>query len=116
MFSITFSNSEPYILGSNAERKRVFRAAMRGLVPDSILDRKDKIGFTVPEFNWLVKLSDWVLESLDDDRVKHVLPLEPQLVREVWMEVMSGARPYSQIVWRWVNLVRWSELQDVRFE
>lgn len=33
--------------------KRLFRDAMRGVVPDLILDRKDKLGHSVPMKNWL---------------------------------------------------------------
>lgn len=33
--------------------KRVMRGAMRGLVPDRILDRKDKMGFVTAEQVWL---------------------------------------------------------------
>jgi asparagine synthase (glutamine-hydrolysing) len=32
--------------------KRVLRAAMRGVVPDAILDRKDKVGFATPWAQW----------------------------------------------------------------
>ena len=39
---------------------------MRGLVPDSILDRHDKLGFQTPQGRWLESdHSEWVLEKLD---------------------------------------------------
>ncbi|HKV99728.1 MAG TPA: asparagine synthase (glutamine-hydrolyzing) [Vicinamibacterales bacterium] len=34
------------------ESKRVLRAAMRGLVPNAVLDRRDKIGFAAPSDAW----------------------------------------------------------------
>ena len=33
--------------------KRLFRDSMRGIVPDLILDRKDKLGHSIPMKNWL---------------------------------------------------------------
>jgi asparagine synthase (glutamine-hydrolysing) len=36
----------------NGETKRVLRRAMRGTVPNEILDRKDKIGFQAPWTRW----------------------------------------------------------------
>ncbi len=36
-------------------RKGLLRNAMRGIVPPQILDRKDKIGYDVPEIQWLVE-------------------------------------------------------------
>jgi asparagine synthase (glutamine-hydrolysing) len=40
-----------YLL-EGGESKKVMRAAMRGIVPDVILDRKDKVGFATPWANW----------------------------------------------------------------
>jgi asparagine synthase (glutamine-hydrolysing) len=42
-----------YLVSSTAETKSVFRAAMRGIVPDEILDRRDKVGFDTPQHAWL---------------------------------------------------------------
>jgi asparagine synthase (glutamine-hydrolysing) len=42
-----------YLISSAGETKHVFRQAMRGLVPDEILDRRDKIGFVPTESRWL---------------------------------------------------------------
>ena len=33
---------------------------MKGHVPDSILERRDKIGFETPESQWLDQLREWV--------------------------------------------------------
>jgi asparagine synthase (glutamine-hydrolysing) len=40
-----------YLL-DKGESKKVMRGAMRGIVPDVILDRKDKVGFATPWANW----------------------------------------------------------------
>ena len=40
-----------YLL-DRGESKKVMRGAMRGIVPDVILDRKDKVGFATPWANW----------------------------------------------------------------
>lgn len=44
---------ESYLLSPRGETKYLLRAGMRGLVPDAILDRRDKIGFQTPEQEWL---------------------------------------------------------------
>ncbi len=44
---------EDYLISSRGQTKRVLRAAMRGIVPDAILDRRDKIGFETPQRSWL---------------------------------------------------------------
>lgn len=46
------------------ETKRVLRAAMRGVVPDPILDRKDKTGFITPgHIKWLRGALSYTLEG-----------------------------------------------------
>jgi asparagine synthase (glutamine-hydrolysing) len=51
---------EDYIVSCNGTSKAVFRQAMRGIVPDSILDRRDKLGFPTPEREWLASARLWV--------------------------------------------------------
>lgn len=52
---VRFVNSLPenFLLSSQGETKFILRRALRGLIPETILDRKDKIGFLTPETNWL---------------------------------------------------------------
>ena len=40
------------LLVRDGVRKAVLRDAMRGVVPDAILDRRDKVGFETPEARW----------------------------------------------------------------
>ena len=37
----------------DGESKRVLRMAMRGVLPDEILARRDKIGFAAPTLEWM---------------------------------------------------------------
>jgi asparagine synthetase B (glutamine-hydrolysing) len=47
---------EEYLVAPDASGKAIFRAAMRGLTPDEVLDRRDKVGFSVPIHAWISKL------------------------------------------------------------
>ena len=49
MADLLLSLPEDYLIGADGQTKRVFRSAMRGIVPDTILDRRDKIGFSTPD-------------------------------------------------------------------
>ncbi|WP_375737992.1 asparagine synthase (glutamine-hydrolyzing) [Pseudomonas boanensis] len=96
---------EDYLISPKGETKSVFRAAMRGIVPDHILDRKDKIGFATPEREWLVdiapKLREWLRASED-------IPfLHAGRLLQNFDEIMVGKRPFTWQVWRWVNFCRW---------
>jgi asparagine synthase (glutamine-hydrolysing) len=106
---------EEYLIAPDGTSKSVFRAAMRGLVPDVVLDRKDKIGFQTPEKVWLSTLGDWVDTTLSGPAARRVPALRPEGMLREWQRVRAGRRPFDFRVWRWVNVVRWAERFDVSF-
>lgn len=102
---LLFSLPECYLISNEGETKSVFRAAMRGIVPDEILDRRDKIGFATPEHQWFKRaapvLRQWLSEA---DTVPF---LNVKLLLQRFDATMSGRLPFSWQIWRWVNYVRW---------
>lgn len=98
---------ESFLISDKGETKSVFRAAMRGIVPDEILDRKDKIGFQTPEREWLTHMSGTVRQWISEDI--SVPFLDQRKVLESFDEMIAGRRPFSWQVWRWVNFIRWHQ-------
>lgn len=96
---------EHYLVSDAGETKHVFRRAMQGIVPDEILSRKDKIGFEPPEKEWLFSIADqarrWLSEDLQIPFVRRGVLLAH------FEDVISGQRPFSWQVWRWINFYRW---------
>ncbi|XDZ67099.1 asparagine synthase (glutamine-hydrolyzing) [Alphaproteobacteria bacterium LSUCC0226] len=99
---------ENYLVSDNGVTKHVFREAMRGIVPDSHLDRKDKIGFATPESTWLRGMVDvikgWIQTAPD-------LPFlnQSEMLTE-FEKVVNGQGKLDGRVWRWVNYLRWYSL------
>src|SRR5262249_7315606 len=106
---------EEHLIAPDGTSKNVFRRAMRGIVPDSVLDRRDKIGFATPEKAWLTALRPWVEQTLASPAARRVTTLDPTGVRREWGAVLAGRKPFGFHVWRWVNLIRWAERFDVEF-
>jgi asparagine synthase (glutamine-hydrolysing) len=100
---------ESFLLSEQGQTKHVFRAAMRGIVPDEILDRRDKIGFQTPEHQWLTsqetsskKYKNYVskskfinqitLQNLQDQHLKDIdtkhLPVWRLLNYETWYKLL----------------------------
>jgi asparagine synthase (glutamine-hydrolysing) len=105
MVDLLLGMPEHYLVSEKGETKSVFRAAMRGIVPDDVLDRRDKLGFATPEQEWLMGMTDTIRDWLRDDLG---LPFFDQSrVRVIFEEVMAGRRPFSWQVWRWINFCRW---------
>jgi asparagine synthase (glutamine-hydrolysing) len=109
MVNLLLSMPEEFLVSSSGQTKSVFRAAMRGIVPEDILLRKDKIGFATPRR--LIPSS-----ALGDLIVlyKNMYPREQE-----FLNFESVARVFSEEVssecsdrrkWRLINFLRWRVL------
>ena len=110
-----FALPEEYHIGRDGTSKAVFRAAMRGIVPDSVLDRRDKIGFATPELDWVRAIEPFVQATLASEAAGRCPFIDRAAARKEWERVSAGEQPYKFHVWRWLNMVRWSDLLDVNF-
>jgi asparagine synthase (glutamine-hydrolysing) len=104
---------EDHLIAGDGTTKAAFRAAMRGLVPDAILDRKDKIGFATPERRWLTALAPWVDRLLAGEVARALPVLHVHRVTAEWRAVRDGRGAFDFRIWRWLNLIRWVELRGV---
>ena len=107
MANLLLSLPEHYLISDQGETKHIFRAAMRGIVPDDVLDRRDKIGFTTPEKNWLLGMAPMIREWL---QASNEIPfLNRKELLASFDAVVSGKTSFTWQVWRWVNFVRWHQ-------
>jgi len=98
---------EKYLISNNGQSKNIFRSAMRGIVPDIVLDRKDKIGFSTPEKDWLRDLSINTIKDIDSvDGLTFLNLSKAKLSIE---SMISGEKPFSSEAWRLINYCRWSK-------
>ncbi|WP_286919579.1 asparagine synthase (glutamine-hydrolyzing) [Pseudomonas sp. UBA6753] len=99
---------EHYLISDKGETKHVFRAAMRGIVPDDILNRRDKVGFETPERDFLVQNADKLRVWLRED-LKLPFLSSARLLTE-FDSIVAGTKRHSSQVWRWVNFYRWHQM------
>jgi asparagine synthase (glutamine-hydrolysing) len=102
---LLLSLPEDYLISNQGETKRVFRAAMRGIVPDQILDRKDKIGFETPEKVWLTSMASTLRQWIED--TQGIAFINKNELLSEFDTIMAGKKPFTWQVWRWVNFIRW---------
>ncbi len=108
---------EEFIIAPNGTSKAVFRAAMRDIVPDAVLSRRDKIGFETPERQWLcVKLRPWVEKILWGDDMLRIPAVNAEAVQREWQGILEGRKRFDNRAWRWVNLAVWTRLNGVHFD
>jgi asparagine synthase (glutamine-hydrolysing) len=106
MAEFVLSLPESYLLSNNGETKYIFREAMRGIVPDTILDRKDKIGFGTPELEWLIKNKKKIFELIKNSNDFNLINKEKSLLEIE--NIISGEKTFSPSAWRLINYFLWS--------
>jgi len=110
LVEFTLSLPENYLLGDDGETKRILRKSLEGIVPEQILNRKDKIGFEAATPGWGKgsEVLRQVASALED-----VPLIEQKTTRLALNEVVAGIRPLDSNLWRVVNFARWYKLEKL---
>lgn len=91
--------------------KNIFRDSMKGIVPNKILNRKDKIGFETPQQNWLLSNSSSIKRIIKNSTIFNFIDKELLLIE--FEKVIKGKKVFTSRVWRWLNFLRWVDLLTV---
>jgi asparagine synthase (glutamine-hydrolysing) len=97
---------EEYLISLDGQTKRIFRAAMRGIVPDAILDRRDKIGFASPDSHLGITIGRRCLTY--NDAFRHLPFLNRECAIDEIASYTSKRKPLKAAGWRLINLVFWA--------
>lgn len=106
----TLSLPESYLVSPTGETKHVFRLAMRGIVPDRILNRRDKIGFATPEREWLRAMKPRIEPWLED--VENLPFVRATALRKAVATGLEKTRGSTFQAWRLINFCRWAQLMS----
>jgi asparagine synthase (glutamine-hydrolysing) len=92
---------------AGGQGKAILRQAMRGLVPDVIIDRRDKIGFAAPDRQWEQgPLGDYLRELAASATLRDRGWLAPDFLAEV---ARGGARNLpGPLLWRLAGTELWA--------
>ncbi len=110
-----FTLPEQYLIDKEGVSKSIFREAMRQIVPDKILDRRDKIGFNTPEKNILTALKPWITDILNSATAINIPALDILQVKKSYVQMNRDDKKFNSNIWRWINLIRWAEIHKARF-
>lgn len=113
MAEFVLSLPEEYLISENGRSKHVLRAALGGIVPEVILGRNDKIGFSTPERLWLSDLAPFVGSEI---AAAGDLPLfNASRLIDDWEKTLEGKHAFDYRFWRWVNFSIWASTYAVTF-
>lgn len=104
-FNLRLGNSHKVVGG---DTKRVLRSAMKGILPEDVRVRRDKLGFATPEQRWFRgPLRELVLAGIDETLNRYPGLLVEGPTRALTAEMLDGRRPLDFTLWRIINLGIW---------
>lgn len=112
MAQFALSLPENYLISEKGETKSIFKSAMRGIVPDDILDRKDKIGFQTPELEIMKHIYESNKNVLEHLKSIHFINFE--LCKKEYEDMMNGNKKYTFLAWRLLNLSIWLKINNTK--
>jgi asparagine synthase (glutamine-hydrolysing) len=106
-FNLALGNSHKIVRG---DTKRVLRSAMKGILPEGVRNRRDKLGFATPEQVWFRgPLKGLILDGIEATLKRYPGLLEENGTRALASDMLEGRRDVDFTLWRIVNLGLWGE-------
>jgi asparagine synthase (glutamine-hydrolysing) len=97
----------PALRMSGTTTKRILKTAMRGQLPDEILDRR-KQGFGVPVARWMKDdLLPLLREELAPDKIRREGFFAPTEVTRILDEHVAGRRDHRKQLWTLLVFEQW---------
>ena len=91
--------------------KYLLRESMKGIVPNEIIYRTDKIGFTTPEYSWLVSLKDQLREYLTGSLEEYI---EVQKLIKDWGVILDAQSKIGITnIWKFINFAIWKKIYNL---
>jgi asparagine synthase (glutamine-hydrolysing) len=88
--------------------KIILRNAMKGLLPEEVRVRKDKMGFVTPERVWMSsQLKDWARGIFHSNSFCERPYFNISEIHKSFDEYTNGKIDLTGISWRWLNLEIW---------
>lgn len=87
--------------------KHIHRQAMKGILPEAIRNRRDKVGFDTPQDEWF-RTPIWqkeILSVLSEATLRDFLQLDKCKV--LYQRHLDRKISISKEIWKWVNLAKW---------
>jgi asparagine synthase (glutamine-hydrolysing) len=91
-------------------RKHILREAMKGVLPEQIEKRKDKMGFVTPEEQWIRKDTQWFRQRMSETLDQFPAYFNKDKTIAHLNDVADGKKPFDFSIWRIVCLGKWYTL------
>lgn len=94
---------------NKGETKHILREALKDILPDKIINRKDKKGFTNPREKWFrtEEFKNFILELINSESFKRRGYFNYEIANAQYQKHLKGEVDISKEIWKWINLELW---------
>lgn len=96
----------------DGEVKSILKESMKGLLPELVYKRNNKVGYATPMDEWL--RSDLLSATIDELLSSKEQPMEKYLsinkVKTLWAEHKEGNKDHSTPIWKYLYLTKWHNI------
>jgi asparagine synthase (glutamine-hydrolysing) len=110
---LAYSLPAAQLVDGRANSKAVLRMAMRGVVPDQILDRRDKVAFSTPDRMWARSLQPWFVRTFTSEAARSLPWLKADVALQTLEQRTARSAPFGFDLWRTISVIRWIERFNV---
>jgi len=93
---------------SDAMTKRVLREAMRGILPEGVRTRTDKLGFATAEETWVRETATARFRAGLADAIEVTGGVLRPGAMDTFDAIVSGSKPFGFLPWRWLSFGAWA--------
>jgi len=101
-----FSQPDKAVI-ENGWNKNILRKAVKDLLPESIVERRNKIGFTTPEQEWFLRLKNRFYTVFMSESFKNRKYFNQKEVINALQMFIEAKTDDSMLFWRMFNLELW---------
>ncbi len=89
--------------------KHILREAMKGILPEKIRIRKDKIGFGTPQDDWFRHkiFEKLIVDILNSDSFKGRKMIDSVKAFSLYQKHLNKEMDIAKEIWKWINLELW---------
>lgn len=89
--------------------KYILREAMKGVLPEKIRLRQDKVGFGTPQDEWFrtAKFEDFIKQIITSKRFREREIFDAEKVQKLYEAHLKNEVNISKEIWKWINTELW---------
>ena len=93
----------------NGMTKAPLREAMKGILPEKIRLRTDKIGFGTPQDEWFrsIVFQKLVTDLLTSDSFRNRNIIKPEVAKKLYQKHLNKEINIAKEIWKWIHLELW---------